>query len=124
MQPIDEIKSSHSYCRLPMLFVLVAMQVLSGGICCEAGENDWFVYLGTKETHFRPFRCLRRRCEEPSARSRRSPTAWSERSSGESPLHLPIRPARLEPLPYGHAEVRGEFAGDGFEISLAEHQSQ
>ncbi|MHC4329676.1 MAG: DUF4159 domain-containing protein [Planctomycetota bacterium] len=54
MQPIDEIKSSHSYCRLPMLFVLVAMQVLSGGICCEAGENDWFVYLGTKETKKAP----------------------------------------------------------------------
>ena len=37
-----------------MLFVLVAMQVLSGGICCEAGENDWFVYLGTKETKKAP----------------------------------------------------------------------
>lgn len=32
-----------------VILALVAMEVLSAGIYCRAGENDWFIYLGTKE---------------------------------------------------------------------------
>jgi len=64
MQPQNEVKSNRlcltnsaqspqqetrKSARRVMLVVLVAVEVLSMGVCCRAGENDWFRYLGTKE---------------------------------------------------------------------------
>ena len=59
MQPHNETQSSRFYpnnlSRLQpqfwrfVLFALVALEAFSAGICCQAGENDWFRYLGTKE---------------------------------------------------------------------------
>ena len=64
MKPQDEAKSNHR-CRQNsvggsrrargrsagwlVLFGLIATEVFSVGLCCRAGENDWFKYLGTKE---------------------------------------------------------------------------
>ena len=71
-----------------MLLVLVAMEVFSVGICCHAGENDWFKYLGTKEAKKAPRKSINAAEALPPLPLPATPLRRTERKKPPQPDYL------------------------------------